>query len=82
MFGIGVSKYTFAVEAKIYGEVIAWLASYDVPYEGSIEYSIPGAKFHMITVTMVSNERLIMRDIDLALENIRSIKRWEESKKG
>lgn len=77
-----MTEYTFAVEENIYGDMIAWLASYNIPYEGSLEYSLPGVKFRMITVRMKTAPALIMRDIDTALENIRNNKRWEESKRG
>lgn len=76
-----MTEYTFAVEANIYGDMIAWLANYNIPYEGSLEYSLPGAKFRMITVRMKTAPALIMKDIDIALKNIRSNKRWEESKR-
>ena len=75
-----MTEYKFAVEDKIYGDMIAWLANYDIPYEGSIEYALPGVKFRMITVRMTTAPQLIMRDIDAALHEIRENKRKENSK--
>ena len=75
-----MTKWTFAVETEIYGDVIAWLSKYGIPFEGSLEYSIPGATFRMVTVKMRTAPQLIMRDIDEVLGKIRANKRWEKSK--
>lgn len=75
----GMTEYTFAVETKIYGDMIAWLSSYSIPFEGSVEYSLPGTTFRMITVKITTAPQLIIKDINVEIKNLRSNKRWEES---
>lgn len=78
----GMTEYTFACENKIYGDMISWLSSYGIPYEGSIEYSMPGVKFRMITVKLKQAQNLIIRDINEEISILRSNKRWEDNHKG
>lgn len=67
----GMTEYTFAVETEIYNEVLGWIAGYGIGYEVSLEYSLPGVRFRMITVKLKTAPQLIIRDIDNMLKTAR-----------
>lgn len=78
----GISEYTFAVETEIYEDMISWLSKYDIPFEGSVEYFLPGMKFRMVTVKLRTAPELIIKDIGYQMRRIRERKMWEKNHRG
>ncbi len=79
----GMTEYTFAVEKEIYPEVYQWLVKYELDsgLNASVEYSLPGVTFRMVTIKIKTAPQLIIKNVNDMLKIVRSNNEWRKSRR-